>query len=182
MDLKNTIIFSFDGETIGLYGEPFAISYVVCNLEGEELENGYISCPIENANGDSSNREWVFEHVIPHIPGKTNYETPKELCEAFYRIWIDIKSKYKQVIAVADCGYPIEANIFFRAIKPFEKTRQFTGPYPLHEVGTALLIAGMNPVDYPRIENELPIHHPLKDARYAARLFLIALKKSLKRR
>lgn len=80
-----------------------------------------------------------------------------------------------------DCGYPIEANIFFQAIKPFEKTCQFTGPYPLHEVDTALLLAGMNRIDYPRIENELPVHHPLKDARYAARLFSIALKKNLKK-
>src|ERR1700678_3245495 len=127
---QNSIIFSFDAETVGLYGEPFAVSYVVCNLDGEELESSYISCPLENATRDNSNREWVLKNVIPHIPQETNCKTPKELCEAFYKIWIGIKSKHKEVMTVADCGYPIEANMFFQAIKPLEKTREFTGPSP----------------------------------------------------
>jgi hypothetical protein len=95
MIIKTQIIFSFDTETVGLYGKPFAISYVIFNYNGEELESGYISCPIENAKGEPSNRKWILKNVVPHLPKNTNCNTPQELCEMFYDVWMRCKEKYK---------------------------------------------------------------------------------------
>ena len=179
MTPTNRVLFSFDAETIGLYGEPFAVSYVICDCnDGKELEKGYLSCPFENAKGGISDREWVFKNVIPHLPKETNCNTPEEVCEKFYSAWMKTKETYKEVIAIADCGYPVETSLCARAIRIREEERKFTGPNPLHEVATALFMAGMKSDDYPRTENELPEHNPLNDAKYAARLFLTALKKT----
>lgn len=179
MTPTSQVIFSFDAETIGLYGDPFAVSYVICDRNtGKELEKGYLSCPFENASGKDSDRAWVLKNVVPHLPKETNCNTPDEVCETFYQTWMKTKEKYKEVIAIADCGYPVETSLFARAIRSCVEERKYTGPYPLHEVATALLLANMNSDDYPRIENELPEHNPLNDAKYAARLFLTALKKA----
>jgi len=89
---------------------------------------------------------------------------------------MNLKTKYEGMITIADYAYPVECRLFARAIES-DESRKFTGPYPLHEVATALLISGKKREDYPRVGNELPEHNPLCDARYAARLFQIALKK-----
>src|SRR5689334_16849565 len=106
------VIFSIDAETIGLYGEPFAIGYTVTNFEGKELEHGYLSCPQEAAKGNHLNREWVQINVIPHLPSETTYDSPAALCEAIYQVWMRIKGEYKEVLAIADCLYPVEASLF----------------------------------------------------------------------
>ena len=77
MTPANRVIFSIDAETVGLYGDPFAVAYSVCDCDGgKELENGYSSCPFENAKGEVSNREWVSKNVVPHLPKETNCNTP----------------------------------------------------------------------------------------------------------
>lgn len=179
---KNAVFMSFDVESIGLYGEVFAIAYSSCDRDGQEIDKGYYSCPSESAKGSLKNREWVAKNVLPHLPQESQYKNPDELCEAVYGIWMDLKSKYKkegkEVFTIVDCGYPVEMHFFMHAIKMNEEKREFTGPLPLHEVATALLIAGIKREEYPRMEHELPEHHPLNDARYSARLFLTALKKN----
>lgn len=178
MTLSNDrVIFSIDAETIGLYGEPFAVGYTVTNLEGKELEQGYLACPSNNAKGEPANREWVQINVVPHLPSETTHENPHDLCEAVYQIWMRVKESYKEVIAIADCLFPVEASLFSRMIRGDEQKRQWTGPYPLHEVATALLISGIDRKAHPPLGTELPEHHPLHDARYSSRLFLLALKK-----
>jgi hypothetical protein len=57
--------------------------------------------------------------------------------------------------------------------------QEFRRQYPLHEVATALLIAGINEKDHPRLPDELPEHNPVNDARYSARLFLLAMNKAI---
>lgn len=180
ISFTDRVIFSIDAETIGLYGEPFAIGYTVTNLEGKELENGYLACPPLKAKGNHLNREWVQINVIPHLPVETTYDSPTALCEAIYQVWMRIKGEYKEVLAIADCLYPVEASLFSKMMLINEQERQWTGPYPLHEVATALLIAGINRNDYPPLPEELPEHHPVHDARYSSRLFLIAMNKSNK--
>lgn len=171
------VIFSMDAETIGLYGEPFAFAYVVCDENGYELENGFLNCPADNAKGTEENRKWIVQNVIPKLPAETNCKNPDELCNKIYEIWMRIKNQYHdRLLAIADCGYPVETNLFARAICLKESEREFTGFYPLHEVATALLLAGIDRSRFPRNANELPEHVPLNDARYALRLFLTAWK------
>lgn len=172
-----SVIFSIDAETVGLYGEPFAVGYTVYNAQGVELESNYMSCPSKNAKGTLSDREWVEKNVVPHLPKEYDCETPQELCEKVYTTWMDLKRKYKDIITIADCGYPVESRLFSRAIENNEE-RTFTGPFPLHEVSTALMFAKIKREDYPRLPNELPEHHPLSDARQSARLFQTAFRKA----
>ena len=61
-----------------------------------------------------------------------------------------------------------------------ENERKFDGPYPLHEVATALLLAGIKREDFPLNEDEKPEHHPTCDARYSGRLFWEAYSKNQK--
>lgn len=177
----NRVIFLLDAETVGLYGDPFAISYAVYDFEGQELEAGYLSCPFETAHGDKSDRDWVTKNVIPYLSKETQYKGPNELIDAFYLIWRKIKEKYVEVYAFADCQYPVESLLFIRAVKLDESTRKFLGPYPLHEVSTALWIANIDRRQYPRLEAELPEHHPTKDVQYSARLLFMALQKTKKK-
>jgi hypothetical protein len=114
--------------------------------------------------------------VIPHLPKDITCNNPLELCEDIYHVWMTIKKKYREVLAIADCHCPVETNLFAQAIKSKEQIREFTGPFPLHEVATALLMAGMDRSKYSRNALELPEHNPLNDARYSARLFITALK------
>jgi hypothetical protein len=172
------VIFSIDAETMGLYGEPFAIGYIVTDLEGNELEGNYIACPFEKAQGLESNKKWVAANVLPNLPKETDFDDPHSLCEALYEIWLNMKQKYEEILVIGDCHYPVETQLFERTILWKEDVRQWTGPFPFHEVDTALLIAGIDREQYPRNELELPEHHPLKDARYSARLFCLALKKT----
>jgi hypothetical protein len=51
------------------------------------------------------------------------------------------------------------------------------GPYPLVDVASVRLAAGLDPLGaYDRTAGELPVHNPLADARQSARLLLEALK------
>ena len=172
------VLLSIDAETVGLYGEPFAIGYTLVNNKGSEFDRAYLACPLESAQGLDSNREWVQRHVVPSLPKEYRYRNPSELCEAFYKEWMKIKNTYADLLIISDCHYPVETNLFARMVKSDEQSREFTGPYPLHEVATAIMTARMDLKDYPRNKAELPEHNPVNDARYAARLFIIAMSKT----
>jgi hypothetical protein len=180
MEVTSPVIFSFDVETVGLYGEPFAFGWVLLSLDKEtpkEIESGYEACPISTANGDAEGRQWVLTHVVPSLPKKTTVNNPTELYEKVWKVWEEVKKRYKKVLCVADCGYPVETSFFRKCVELKPKERRFDGPFPLHEVGTALLMAGMNSDDFPRDKNEEPNHHPTNDARYSGRLFRTAFLK-----
>jgi hypothetical protein len=171
-----TVIFSVDAES-GLYGDAFAVGYTVTDFNGKELESGYFACPFEKAKMTHENREWILVNVIPVLPKETVCANTKELYAKVYALWMRIKSSYETVIAIGDYHYPVETNLFANAIRPVDE-RQFSGPFPFHEVDTALFVAGIDREDYPRIASELPEHHPVNDARYATRLFLLAMEKT----
>jgi hypothetical protein len=119
-------------------------------------------------------------NVIPHLPNEITHDSPTALYEAIYQVWMRIKGEYKEVLAIADCSYPVETSFFATMIKFNEQEREWTGPYPLHEVATALLMARINREEYPPQPEELPVHHPVNDARYSSRLFLLAYNKTNK--
>jgi hypothetical protein len=175
--ISTKVIFSFNAEAKGLYGESFAVGYTIENFDGKELEYGYFACPSENANGTDLSREWVQKNVVPTLKDlPITHHNPQEISEEIYKLWMRVKGQYNEVIAIADCGYPVETELLFKAFK-VDPNRRYEGPYPLHEVATALLMAGINEKDYPRLQNELPEHNPVNYARYSARLFILAMNK-----
>jgi hypothetical protein len=166
--------FVFDVESIGLDGEGFAVGYVLVDEEGNELENGYAACSPDVAVGTVKDRDWIEQHVVPNLPEYTLF-IPKEVRTYFWDTVIRIKKQYQDVTFWADCGSPVESNFIYKGIED-DPLRAYIVPYPLHEIGTVLLLNGLDPTaTYYRLHSELPKHNPLNDARQSARLLVESL-------
>lgn len=75
-----------------------------------------------------------------------------------------------------DVGWPVESRFLCSCIDD-DLARVHFAPYPILEISTLLLAAGMDPLENrDRLPNELPRHDPLKDARQSARLMFEAMK------
>ena len=78
-------------------------------------------------------------------------------------------------ILACDCAWPVEAKFLLECVRD-DHWRGSDAPYPLLDVSGLILAAGGDPTAYfNRRENELPAHHPLRDAQQSARLLLEAL-------
>lgn len=175
-------IFVLDCESIGLHGEVFAYGYVVVDSSsGNELEKGYAACYGENKwplplnRSEVEDQEWVQKNVLPALSGAT-YTNFQSVREAFWKAWLSWKAQ--GAVLAADCAWPVEANFLSECIRTDLLDRKWQGPYPLLEISTALLMAGMDPLgEYERLPKERPKHHPTADARQSARLLLQAMQK-----
>lgn len=77
-----------------------------------------------------------------------------------------------------ECGWPVEARFLNACIDDDRGARNWSGPYPMHEIASIMLSAGMDPMTtYDRLPCELPAHEPLADARLSARLLAQVLSK-----
>ena len=148
--------FSFDAETDGLYGDVWAIGAVVQDGAKQKVFAGQID-PIGVQN------EWARQNVVPFVslPG---YPSARALRDAFWAFWLEHR---EGAICIADFGSPVESGLFRVCVADDPEARQWLGPYPLHEVGTALLCAGIDP-DVDRREfsqlSGLINHNPVDDA------------------
>jgi hypothetical protein len=158
----------FDVESVGLYGEAFAVGWVVIDSAGCEIESGILSCPLEQAKGADQDRDWVKTHVVPALP-KPNCADPFGIRCLFWskiQLWKSQGAEFW-----ADCGYPVEANFLIACVLDDRENRVWNAPYPLHEIASVLTLAGRDPLGvYDRLPSELPAHNPLCDSRQSARL------------
>jgi len=164
----------FDVESIGLHGESFAVAGMLLDDEGPGWTFIY-ACNPNNANGSDDDREWIKKNIP-----KLNYNCadPKEVRSMFWDLWLDTKHRYPDVILAAECAWPVEARFLIDCVKDDPKKRNWEGPYPLHDITSVMLAAGMDPMaNYNRLKDEEPAHHPLADVRQSARLLQTALKK-----
>lgn len=162
----------FDVESIGLHGEGFAVGYVVVDEAGSEIEAGWAAIDPQRARGAEENREWVRVCVPPLAD--TCYGDPAVLRTWFWRA---LRKWQDEALVWADCGWPVEAGFLAQCVADMPALREWSGPYPVHEIATAALLAGGDPLaKHDRQENELPQHHPLADARLSARLLVGYLK------
>ena len=169
--MNNNLFFVFDVESIGLHGEGFAFGYVVVDESGHELESGLFSTHSNGAAGTADSHKWVKENIPPL---EINCISTQMLRTIFWDIWQSWKADGAQL--VTDCGWPVEANFLSGCVADYPDEREWEGPYPLLDVSSVLLAAGKNPVgSYPRLENELPAHNPLNDARQSARILIECL-------
>lgn len=163
--------FVFDVESIGLYGEGFAVA------GGVYLENGAAqwefscACPQEAAQGCGKDREWIQDNV-PVL--QIIHRNPKQLRSYFWAQWLGAKRRNNAQMA-AECLFPVESG-FVKTCISDDAERLSDAPYPFHEISSIMLAAGMDPmISYDRSESELPAHNPLADARQSARLLARAL-------
>ncbi len=172
----------FDVESYGLYGEAFAVGVVVIDREtGEERQSFFAACPVEETVGfveDSPTHQWLKENVLVHLQAPTHM-TPREVRQAFWKFYQCFDHKTTRFCA--DCGSPVEANFLRQCVLDNVENRNYSAPYPLHELGTLLLVNGKDPVGcFPRLPSELPAHHPVCDARQSARIWRENLPKQRK--
>ncbi len=173
MNLSEIPILVIDVESIGLQGEGYAVAGAVY-INKEEKEFFCYSCnPLSVREESSAARKWCNEN-IPSI--QFTHIGPKDLRNGFCNMWEALKIRYPGIIMAAECGWPVEANFLSQCVtlsssdgrKLFDS---FSGPYPLHDISSFMLLAGMDPMKtYDRLPNELPKHDPLADVRQSARL------------
>lgn len=162
-----------DVESVGLHGEGFAVGWVVVDHQGRQMESGYAACHDEAASGSASDRAWIREHVVPHLPEPTHAH-PSEVRAWFWRHWMGWKKR--GAVLAADCCWPVEARFLAACVDDDPEARRWEGPYPLHDVASLRLAAGLDPLGTEeRQPDEEPKHHPTADARQSARLLIEAL-------
>lgn len=162
--------FFVDAETDGLYGGVIAIGAAVYDGHWKEVDHFFGMVDLKHA---SVTDEWVKENVIPVLQGETSrcYASEDQLLDAFWEFWLKHR---ENSLCIADVAYPVETGLFRKCVLKNERERRFLGPYPLLDLSTALYVRGYNPL-VNRIElsgeSDLKRHHPLDDARLAARLW-----------
>lgn len=167
--------FVFDVESIGLHGEGYAVAGGVYFEDGAVAKETefLFCCSPEDAAGADSDREWIKENIPDLGRNKTS---PREVRLAFWNHWKNCKSVYPSLVMAGECVWPVEANFLSACVADDGATRNWEGPYPLHEIASFMDAAGMDPMaGYERLESEMPRHHPLADARQSSRLLCEAL-------
>lgn len=170
--------FVFDVESIGLHGQAFSYGACVVNEEGHTNHWSAAHCPQSAAYGHSSaDRKWVKANTSTweHSEEVLN---PGDLREEFWELWLEAKEAFPGILMAAEVPWPVETNFLSDIIMDDPEDRQGKAPYPLIDIASVMLAAGMDPMaTYPRTESELPAHEPLADALQSARLLITALKK-----
>lgn len=118
------------------------------------------------------------------------FETAHELREFFWSAWLDEKKSGAKLWA--DVTWPVEVRFLGQCVEDArpkaggsqeriaarmtrsmpESLRGWEGPYPLYDVATFMLARGVEQKLNARLSEEMPVHHPLADARQSARLLV----------
>lgn len=165
----------FDVESLGLHGEGFAVGGVVVDDTGRQAGGElYAACRPRRARGGTDGREWLLKN-LPDLAW--THEYPFDVRHAFWSWW-ELNKRIGARLA-ADVPWPVETRFLNACIDDADGSgppRDWDGPYPLIDVASVRLAAGLDPLAIePRLEGELPIHDPLADARQSARLLVEAL-------
>ncbi len=176
--------FSFDVESDGLFGKPFAVGWVIVDEKGEELEADYLGCPHMFMMPEDA---WVVENVLPALPDFklsaperfdwANCHHDYDMLLLFWAAWTKAKKDYPGIVMVTDCPFPVEAGFLLTVVKEHRpKITMEDSPYPIIDVATAIVMLRGDPVEeYERLDTELPKHNPVCDARQSVRIFLDCL-------
>jgi len=165
-------VFSFDAETDGLWGNPFAIAAIVYE-KGEEVDRFLARLP-DKVVGN----EWVRDNVLPTI---SNIEPTHQSYEGMIRDFSAFYMRHKEgAHIIAHMGYIVEAHLL-REMRRIGGIGDWDAPFPLNDVAGLLLAAGENPtsVDSYVEKHNLEVvqdfgttHNPLYDCELAARVFM----------
>lgn len=166
------LVMSVDVESRGLFGEAFAVGWVVCE-HGQEVSSGFVGCPYDAARpGDGEpcpdDEGWVLTNVLPVLP-PPSVGSPREVRDTFWAAWAALRRRGG--VMLVECGHPVESRFLLDCIRD-EPGRRAEFPRPILDLSDFLWAAGLDPLaEYPRQDDELPRHHPVHDARATARMF-----------
>lgn len=155
--------FFVDVESMGLHGDPFSVGVVITDEKGSVLDEFCYTISRFFVKG------YDFKWVDDNIPAtKITHGSTEEMLKEFWITWKLWKAQ--GAIMVCDCPWPVETR-FLNMCMEFEDDK-FSGPYPLIDLASMYLALGQSPViKRDRQSDELPVHHPLCDARQTKRLF-----------
>jgi len=165
-------IFSFDGETNGLWGEAFAIGALVYDEQGTEVARFVGRLP-----DTAVTEKWVQENVLPQLTGvpitHTDYDS---LLTDFAKFYLANKEGADIIVHM---GYIVEAKVL-RDMHDRGHIGDWDGPYPLFDVSGNLQAAGADPTSVDKFatkhglsvgEFEGGTHNPLYDSAIAAAVY-----------
>lgn len=169
----------FDVESVGLHGEAYAFGYVVVGRDGVVACAGGRHVPFDEVRGGEEGMLWAARNARPGL-GWSDAVSPAgsatRMRDSFWSAWRAWHAK--GAVLAADCPWPVEANFLSACVADRPGRRWWEGPYPLVDVASVMLAAGMDPkAEYERLPDELPRHDPLADARQSARLLTAAVNK-----
>lgn len=167
-----------DVESMGLYGKAFSYGIVVGDKLGNVVEEIYVysdtdyhsaKTPQVNCTKFENDITWVEEYVKPHVSLHSKY-SPGSITYAFYETWKYLKETYKDISLFADVPFPVESRFINQVVLQYVNSSELFNfsPYPLLCV-TSFRRAHNLPDYFDRLPNELPMHHPLMDARQSYR-------------
>jgi hypothetical protein len=165
----------FDVESMGLHGPAFAVGAVVFK-DGIEIETLFARTKdFYSIRFDQEDFSWVNENVLPNLEPPT-HDSGLGMEDALWELWI--RHSAEGAVLVADVIWPVEAKFLSDIINPYKGNfveRKWKGPYPLIDVASIFAALG-EPPQTDRLEDELPVHHPVSDARRSARKLLAVLR------
>ncbi len=176
---RQTKFLCIDVETNGLHGEAFAVGAVLIQADTTVLDNFLGRCPIK---GEVD--AFVKKNLLaPMEDVPEDYPTALDLRNAFWA-W-NKQAKARADYVLADSGYPVEARFFSTCQDDNLEERYWDHPYPLIDVASLLLAAGIKPLAVKRdfVADRLPAeignrHEPRSDAWISALAAIKALEMS----
>lgn len=173
----------FDVESVGLHGPCFAFGAVALARTGagtyeprEEAYGAYVP-DLRNLPGGAETADalWVAAHVLPNL--SPNEPSPYLVRWRFWRFWTAWRNR--GALLVADVPWPVEARFLEDCIADAPRARVLEAPYPLLDLASMFWIRGVDPTGvFSRLDDELPVHDPLNDARQSARLLTETLQRT----
>lgn len=166
--------FSFDAETNGLWGNPFAIAAIVYDVEEKEIDRISLRLP----NSFVTN-EWVKLNVLPKMEDiEINCHSYKQMLQEFSAFYL----KYKEEAdIICHMGYIVEAWLL-REMIPY--IGEWGAPYPLLDISGHLHAIGEDPTSVDNyikkynlsVSEELNTHNPIYDCQAAVIVYFHILK------
>lgn len=167
-------IFSFDGETNGLWGQPFSIAAIVYDEDGNETARFVGRCPIEGEVDD-----FIAEKVLPQMKGiEESHDSYDGLLTAFAEFYLREK---QDATVIAHMAVPVESGLL-RDMHSRGKIGDWDGPYPLIDISGCLDQAGEDPTSCDGYAEKYGVavdpaefaggtHNPLYDSAQAAAVY-----------
>lgn len=165
--------FSFDAETNGLWGQPFAIAAIVYE-DGKETARFIGRCPI-----DGEVDSWVKDNVLNQMEGIVeSHGSYDKLLAAFAEFY---KANKGDAEIIAHMAVPVEAGLLWD-MHSCGVIGNWDGPYPLIDIAGCLKQAGEDPTSVDKYaekygvkvnpaEYEGGTHNPLFDSAQAAAVY-----------
>jgi hypothetical protein len=120
----------FDVESDGMYGQGFAIGYIILDDKNNIIKYDSIKSREEIKN------EWVKENVLPNLKTIKTVDTNKELRTIFY----NVLQENKDCEIWSDVNFPVETNFLSDIAKDDIDDMAFNMPYPLKDISTIVIV------------------------------------------